>query len=162
MAAERGRHATKALLLFLLLAFALAALLTSLFGVRMYRSISEGSDANYALRASLTYVSGKVHALDSEGFLSTKNMGGTDVLVMAENIEGIVYNTYIYLYDGRLCELYADESFEFDPAAGTALVEVASFTFAVEGDALRLTATAPSGETRSCRTLLRSYAGGVR
>lgn len=162
MTAERGRGLSRVLLLLLLLFFAVSALLTAVFGVSMYRSISGDSDANYALRASMAYVSGKVRALDSEGFLSAENIGGVDVLVLSETIEGFVYNTYIYIYDGKLCELYVDDGFAFDPAVGIPLVEVESFSFAVGGGALSMTATAPTGETRFCRTMLRSGAGGIQ
>ncbi len=162
MTAERGRGLSRVLTLFLLLLFAVSAFLTAVFGVNMYRSISGDSDANYALRASMAYVSGKVRALDSEGFLSAEQIGGVDVLVLSETIEGFDYNTYIYIYEGKLCELFVDEGFGFDPAAGTPLVEVERFSFDVGGGALSMTATAPTGETRSCRTLLRSGAGCVK
>lgn len=162
MTAERGRGLSRVLTLLLLLLFAVSAFLTAVFGVGMYRSISGDSDANYALRASMAYVCGKIRALDSAGFLSTRQIGGVDVLVLSETIEGFVYNTYIYIYDGKLCELFADDGFGFDPAAGTPLVEVEDFSFAVSDGALSMTATAPTGETRFCRTLLRSGAGCVK
>jgi hypothetical protein len=159
--AERGRGLARVLMLLLLLLFALFALLTAAYGVRMYRSISGSSDANYALRASITYVSGKIRALDSTGFLSVEQIGGMDVLVLSEIIEGSVYHTYIYVHDGQLCELFTDEHFPFDPSAGIPLVEVERVSFALDGGALSITATAPTGETRFCRTMFRSSTGGA-
>lgn len=159
MNAERGRCLSRAAALVLLLAFALSALLTAAFGVRMYRSISGAADANYALRASISYVSGKIRALDASDFLAVENIGGIKTLVLSETIEGERYRTYIYVYNGELCELFTDEHFDFDPGAGIALVELSDFFFNLEGSALIMTATAKSGETRSARAMFRASRG---
>ena len=161
MTAERGKNLSRALTLLLLLVFALCALMTAAFGVRMYRSISGAADANYALRASISYVSGKIRALDETGFLTVSRIDGLDVLVLSETIEGDLYKTYIYVYDGQLYELFTDEFFAFDPAAGIALVEISRFTFELEENALNMTAMAISGETRSARTMFRAAKGGT-
>jgi len=159
MTAGRGTSLSRIATLVLLLAFALCALLTAAFGVRMYRSVSGAADANYALRASISYVFGKIRALDAAGFLSAERHGGLDVLVLSETIEGELYKTYIYVYNGQLCELFTDEYFAFDPEAGTPLVELSRFSFELEENALLMTATAKSGETRSARTMFRAAKG---
>jgi len=162
MTAKRGQSVARSLMLFLLLVFSVSALLTAAFGVKVFRSINADSDASYALRASLNYVAGKARALDSKDCLSISDIGKTRALILSETIDGIKYNTYIYLYNGQLCELYADDGVAFDPDAGTALVAVSSCSFAFDGTALSITASAATGETRSCRVLLRSYAGGSK
>ena len=93
--------------LFVLAVFATFAVLAALLtftGAKVYKGITESTQANHALRASLFYVSNRIHACTENETVSVLPYQDTPILTIEEDLEGHHYYTRIYFYDGALRE----------------------------------------------------------
>lgn len=156
MSRPKERAGNTIMVLLLLLMFAVIALLLAMLGARVYARIVQNMDNSYALRASLSYVTGKVHAADCDA-VSVRQFEGADVLCLRENIEGSRYITYIYIRDGQLMELFTDASLPFTAEGGEPIVPLSAFSVSYD-TLLHITVSSDKGE-QTCAIALRS--GGV-
>lgn len=108
-------------LLFMLFAFTAGLLV--LIGVRQYRVSAGQMDKNYEVRTASSYLTEKIHQYDSSSGIFT--MDGA--LVFAEDIGDGAYYTYIYYYDGALCELLTAADADFIPEAGQKILDLGGF-----------------------------------
>ena len=157
-ALKRREHRADVLpLMALMLLFVTLALLVIAFGARSYQKVLDQQESSYALRASLSYVTGKVRALDSADALTlSQTSEGAPLLSLTEEIDGSFYTTYIYCRDGALCELFTAAGNEFSAQAGIELVDLAAFEARLEGGLLFLRAESLQGQEESCSVALRS------
>ncbi len=107
--------------------FALSALTLVVLGANVYRSTVDHMDESFTDRTSYAYITQKLRQNDEAGALSFADFGGTDACVFTQEINNTIYNTYIYEYDGYLCELLARADMDMEPAAGTKILELDSF-----------------------------------
>ncbi|MCD7744822.1 MAG: DUF4860 domain-containing protein [Lachnospiraceae bacterium] len=146
---RKKQHSTDFLFTFLLLIiFAIFALVLAGTGALVYQNSISSLDENYTSRTSIAYVAEKVRQYDSEGQVSLSSVEGLPALKLSSGAEAETATcTYIYYYDGSLCELYVREETTPAAAMGTALVELSDFTIEQDGSLLRVTAVSPEGET---------------
>lgn len=90
----------------LFLVFVLCALFTVLTGGKVYENISSRMEQTYTGSVALQYVANKVRQGDFAGQISVKEIEGTQVLELAEEIDGEPYLTWIYYFDGSIRELF--------------------------------------------------------
>lgn len=107
--------------------FALSALTLVVLGANVYRSTVNHMDENFTDRTSYAYVTQKLRQNDEAGVVSVSEFGGQNACVITQEINNTVYNTYIYEYDGYLCELLSRADMEMEPGAGTRIFEVEEF-----------------------------------
>lgn len=119
--------------------FTICSLFLVLIGANVYRGVVDNMDSNNEIRASLSYVSNKVHA--AGGDVSLQTIDGQQALVMEETYDHIPYRTYIYQYDGYLMELFADAGRKFTPGDGDRITPISRFSMSQRGNMLDLTAT---------------------
>lgn len=113
----------------LLLSFLLFSLLLCSIGSAVYRSGSDSLNENYTSRTALAYLAEKLREHDESGALSETSIGETTALLLSETIDGKVYVTYLYYYDGALCELFAAADTDPSPEMGTKIAKLRSFSF---------------------------------
>ncbi len=143
----------------LLAAFALLSLLIVLLGARVYRLVEDTSRRNFEQRTALSYVAGKVRALDAADSVNVETIDGADVLVLSAAYGGTRYNTYIY-YDGEgLCECFARADRGLNRALGDRLVPLAGFAVSREGSLLLVGVTGTDGTESALSLFLQSSAG---
>ena len=145
----------------LFLVFALFALFLALFGGRMYKAISADMQANYELRASLSYVAGKLRGADTQGGCGVEAIGGIDAIVLHHEYNGDGYRTYIYYFDGMLRELFVSESIGFDPAMGLGIAPLSKFSFEQSGRSITIQATCSDGQTSGRLTIAQKSVGSA-
>jgi len=113
--------------------FMACAILVILFGARVYKSTVEKSNANYSSRTLLSYVTEKIHQNDRTGGVSVGEFDGIPALILEHSVTedtdstGASYTTFIYLYNGNICELTAAEGAKVQPDAGTPILEAEEF-----------------------------------
>ena len=83
-------------------------------------------------------------------------MNGTDMLVLASDIDGAAYETLIYCHDGMLRELFTDVGQEFSPEYGEIICEAQSFEARIENGLLSVWMTDGAGDSVSIDIALRS------
>ncbi|MCR5585207.1 MAG: DUF4860 domain-containing protein [Lachnospiraceae bacterium] len=128
-------------------------------GVMEYKNIAVSNVENYKLRTSLSYVATKVRQSDKEGCVELKDVKGTKMLLLYEEIDGTTYETSIYWHDGSLREYYHEKGSEFEPENGFEVVPVSAFSFEQRNDGLlAITATDVDGKTESMFVAINSGA----
>jgi hypothetical protein len=123
--------------LVLFAAFAIAMLMVLMTGAQAYQGIKDNVENHYSEDTCLSYISMKVRHYDSAGgAIYMGDVGGIPALMLREEYDGVGYVTAVYFHDGYVKELYADESFEFTPEAGLAILAVERLDMRLTGDGL--------------------------
>ncbi len=140
-----------ALLVFCL--FSICSLFLVLIGGNVYRGIVGEMNATNETRASLSYVSNKVHAAGT-GETSLQTVNGEQALVISAQFNGEAYRTYIYEHNGYLMELFTRADNPLTPGDGDKITAVSGFQMAQTGSSLNLTATGSDHRTLTLRLQL--------
>jgi hypothetical protein len=120
--------------------FAVCSLFLVLIGANVYRGIVGNMDSNNETRASLSYVSNKVHAADGKD-VELQTINGRQTLVISAQYNGKDYHTYIYEFNGSLMELFTKADNAFTPGSGDKITPVSEFTMTKSGSELNLAAS---------------------
>ncbi|MCD8074485.1 MAG: DUF4860 domain-containing protein [Lachnospiraceae bacterium] len=148
---RQRQHSTNTFFTFLLLlAFALFALLLAGTGAVVYQNSVASLEENYTSRTAVAYVAEKIRQYDSDGQISFSSVEDLPALALHSALDASAATiTYIYFYDGSLCELYVREETTPTAAMGTAMVELSDFTIEQEKTLLRVTVVSTEGEEMS-------------
>ena len=115
----KSKHYMDGLLILLLFGvFAVSILAVLLSGAGVYRRLAERDDRAYDRRTAVQYVATRVRQADRAGAVSVRSFEGCPALILSEEIEGEVYETRIYHYDGYIRELFVSAEGEFLPEDG--------------------------------------------
>ncbi len=142
--------------------FAVGALFLINVGVRVYNNVVTTNNNNFTLRTSLNYVATKIRSCDTTGSISTGKISGEDALILSETIDGDVYNTYIYYYNGAINELVQKSGYDISLDYGFEIVEAESFKVSsVDEGMLKLSTVNKAGESEEMLISLRSEVGSL-
>lgn len=132
----------------LMLLFLLSALTIIAIGASIYKKNVAQTNDNYAQRVSIAYVTEKVRQSDVSGSIFVRELFGQNVLVFQQEVNGDLYNTYIYCHEGYLMELFARDDLEsFYPQTGQKILKINSFMIEkASDDLLRATITEEDGQ----------------
>ena len=131
-----------------MLLFLLSALTIIAIGASIYKKNVAQTNDNYAQRVSIAYVTEKVRQSDVSGSIFVRELFGQNVLVFQQEVNGDLYNTYIYSHEGYLMELFARDDLEsFYPQTGQKILKINSFMIEkASDDLLRATITEEDGQ----------------
>lgn len=128
--------------------FAILSLLIVMVGAGVYQSTTARMEENYTTRTTLSYITEKLHQHDRSGGIRMTSVEGVPAISMEESIDGVSYTTYIYYYDGNVCELFTATRNEPTCRRGTPVLEAAGLEIEEIGEqCYRLTVTDGSGRT---------------
>jgi len=116
----------------LFLVFVLCALFTVLTGGKVYENISSRMEDNYAGSVALNYIANKVRQGDDYQAVTVKQVDGTDVLELSQNLGGEVFYTWIYYYDGYIRELFTDAESGLGLSDGLEILECEGLKLTME------------------------------
>ena len=112
----------------LLFLFIISAITVIIIGAGVYKKNVSAMSGNYSHRIACAYISEKIRQSDVKGRIFTEELFGQTTLVMQDEVDGVLYNTYIYNHDGYLRELYARSDLkEMFPQSGQKILEISSF-----------------------------------
>ena len=142
----------------LLLLFMLSALSVIAIGASIYQKNVASTSINSNMRISFAYVTEKVRQADENGSIYVDEIFNKNVLVLQQELDGELYNTYIYDYDGYLRELFARADLDnFYPQTGQKIIRVNSFDIEkVSGNSLKATITTNDAVDESFYITIRS------
>lgn len=123
-------------MLLLLCVFAICILLSLGMGARIYQSMNTAADESFAHRTCLSYITTKVRQGDSEGEVSVGEFGDSNALFITEFYEDLMFQTVIYVLDGKLMELFYDYDLNLGPEDGTAILDIISLELSLSDDGL--------------------------
>ncbi len=106
--------------------FAVLALFVVVMGANVYKGISVNMSENYNARTSVTYITEKIRQNDSGGSISVKSVGDASALVISQNLEGEVYETWIFVSDGNLNETMVRKGTTVSPGDGQTIMNLQS------------------------------------
>ena len=143
-----------------------ALLLTCVFGVTLlmvlstgaavYRGVQSRVEESGNRRVGLTYITAKIHGGDRKNGVSSASFEGVDAVRLTEEIDGISYETWLYVYDGWLRELFCEPDSGLLPEDGETITEAEALTVREEGGLLTLTYVDGAGTEETARVWVRS------
>lgn len=141
--------------------FAFGSLLAVILAANAYQNINNNIDSNSEFRTPLSYISNKIRQNDTAGAIKVIKKDGTDILILESMDDGEICETWIYEYDGSLCEVYIKKGTEFQLEDGLAIIPSYGLKFNVTNNLLEIRSTNHQGQTRSLFLALRSEQGGL-
>lgn len=128
--------------------FALLAMMLVMIGANAYRATAARMENNFTTRTSLAYISEKMHQYDRLDGIRMAEVEGRPAVAMQEAINGTPYTTYIYFYDGNVCELFIETDSTPECGQGTPVIEAENMEIEEVADqCFRLTVTDKGGNT---------------
>ena len=125
---KQKKHSVDLLFSFLLLLiFCLFSLLLAGMGSAVYRNGTEHLNENYTSRTAIAYLSEKVRQHDRTGDMTS--VEDCQAIGFHDTIESGSFVTYVYFYDGALCELFIRDNVSPLADMGNRIVELSSFSF---------------------------------
>ena len=158
----KSEHSMQGAFIFVLLGlFALMSTLMVLLGAQMYRATVDHTQHTNEERLLSAYVRSMVRAQDSSSTIDIKDENGTPVLCLVEDDdEGMaVYATHIYVYDGKLYELYERYDDAFQPERGTPICDAHGLSASVDGSLLTVKLTDVNDVSSEVRVALHCVKG---
>lgn len=150
-------------LVFVLLQFFLyagCALTLCILGVSSYSHAVEVLESGYDQRTGILYLSQKVHQSDIGGGVRMGSFEGTDALVLVEQETGEEYETWIFVYDGYLCEELVAAGSEVLASQAQRIMPMRELRLTLsEGNLLSISLTTNSGTVDAKKLALRSGGG---
>jgi len=146
------------LLLFGILAVCVLGVL--LMGADAYRGLTQRDRAGFERRTTAQYIAARLHHADQSGAVLVRDFSGQSALVLKEEIDGSVYETIVYCYDGYLCELFVPENSDFEPVDGTQLMALSSAEFQLNDPLLTVELIHADGSEEMLHLALRSERRG--
>lgn len=144
-------------ILLMYVAFFFCGIFLIVISLQVYENIVIANEENFELRTSLSYVATKIRQADTVGQTFMEEKDGVNVLVLGEEIEGEIYQTYIYYMDGYLYELYGEEDMEYELDYGMEVMEIQDFSMEFLTDHLIiLTASNYAEDTDTLTVFLRT------
>ena len=129
--------------------FAVLAVGLAVLSGGVYQAAARESDENYTRRTALSYLVNQVRRADAVGGVAVGRFGGSDALVLTEEVEGTEYVTLLYCYEGQLRELYAEADSGLGPGDGLPVLELDGLELEVSGGRIACTVLPAGGEPGS-------------
>lgn len=146
---EQGKqHITDVIfVLSLFCVFAVLALFVVVLGANVYKGISNNMAENYNARTSITYITEKIRQHDNQGYVQIKDIADSSALVITQDMEGTVYETWIYVIDGNLREIMVKQGTEVLPGSGQTIMNLESMDMEkIQGGLIELTVVDTEGK----------------
>jgi hypothetical protein len=155
MRRQSGAGALAALMLTCV--FGVTLLLSLAAGAGVYRRVADRTEQNAQDRVSLSYITAKLHAADAAGQVEAGSFGDGGALFLYEEIEGSIYETVLYVYDGYLMEILREKGSEQDPEFGEMVCPAQMLEVSEQQPGLLwLTLTGPDGGIQTAGVYVRS------
>lgn len=126
--------------LMLFFVFTASVLFVLATGASVYKNVTSNMQSNYEDRTSIAYINAKIRHYDSlngdDNNIKIGEIDGIPSLVLTENYDGIVYNTFIYCLDGYIKELFVEEGVEIGATEGFNITPVDNLEFKQVGENL--------------------------
>lgn len=116
--------------------FVLSSIFLISIGANIYSKTMTNMDTNFNSRTAVAYINEKIRQSDDLGAIHIESFDGCDALTISSEINGKLYTTYIYEFDGELRELMVRSDVTLSPAAGQSLLKVNSFSIEPVNDSL--------------------------
>lgn len=135
--------------------FAVCVLSVLLTGTDVYNKLVARDRDAYNRRTCAQYVAMKVRQAGTGTSVTLTDFDGVEALTLSEDIDGSIYQTRVYCYDGWLMELFAESGLEFHPENGNKVIEAQALDMDIEDGLLSIRVTDRAGEQTELELYLR-------
>ena len=136
--------------------FGATLLLSLAAGAGVYRRVADRTEDSAQDRVSLSYITAKLHASDAAGRIEAGRHGGGGAVFLYQEIEGVTYETILYVYGGNLMEILCEKGWEQDPEFGEIICPAQGLEVSEpEPGLLQLALTEPDGTVRTASLYVR-------
>ncbi|MBQ3791231.1 MAG: DUF4860 domain-containing protein [Lachnospiraceae bacterium] len=155
---RRERHVIDLLFVIaLLFLFAFSAIMLIALGAGVYQKNVDTMQANYDRRTAGAYLVQKVRQADETGCVRKGSLKGNDAILLSDHVGDREYTTWLYLYDGMLCEQLLRADMEPTPSAGQEILPLRELSVeSVSPKLLSVHLTLENGETEELYLGLRA------
>ena len=153
------RHTFELLLVLLVFCiFAVGSLFLSAAGANSYKETAAIMQTNYDLRTGVLYLTEKTRQNDVAGSISVRQFNGSDALVLTEQVTGRGFETWIFVYDGMLCEQMIASGAQIELSAIQNIMPMKSMILSLDTTTqmLRIDLETVEGDTSSTTLVLKS------
>ncbi|MBQ7944133.1 MAG: DUF4860 domain-containing protein [Lachnospiraceae bacterium] len=109
--------------------FALCSVALIIFGANIYQNTVNKTNQNYLERTSVAYLTEKLRQTDIAQSVSIIHSDGIDMLSIESEIEGQLYSTRLYEFEGYLYECSSRSDIVLSPDAGQAIFKIEQLNF---------------------------------
>ncbi len=135
-------HSIDTLFVIILFAvFILMALLIIGAGAAAYKNSAVQMGDRFNRQTCISYITAKIRSNNDMGRISIVDYNEVEALCISENFTEGNYNTYIYLYDGMIRELFCNAELILDLDAGSALTKASELNFSYSDGLYEITLT---------------------
>ncbi len=135
--------------------FTLSALFLSVIGADVYARNVDASEGNYNIRTSILYLTEKVRQNEKAGYIRTDTANGEGAIVLTEVYDDVEYETWIYIEDGYLCEVFMGSGMAVSPGIGQKIMPLESLAVDIDdNNLLTLSITDEKGRMYSSNVVL--------
>ncbi len=116
--------------------FALSSIFLISIGANIYRKTIQHMDSNFNTRTAVAYITEKVRQSDDNQQIHVGFLEEHPAIILTSERADILYQTYIYEYDGSLRELMMRADTPLSASAGQDIVDVRCFDVTAINDSL--------------------------
>lgn len=140
--------------------FGVTLLLSLATGAGVYQRVADRVEQSAQQRVGLTYITAKLHAYDTAGGIRAGTFGDVDAVFLSEDLDGVAYETALYVHDGWMKELLYEKGWKMSPEDGMAITEAQSLTVEEQDGLLTLQYVGPDGRAETAKLMIRSGGQG--
>lgn len=131
----------------LFLVLAVSALFLVILAANVYQKSVTREESNYESRTCLSYVTEKIRQNDVNGGVEVGVLDGEPCLILRQSFGETSYVTYLYSYEGQLCELFVQEGISMGAADGQKILKAEDFAVTEQEDGIfRISCTGEDGQ----------------
>ncbi len=153
---DKKRTVTSFIVLMVFCIFAICILAVLLTGANVYGQLTDKQQTQYEYRTLAQYVTTRLRQADRAGAVQVKEFQGQSALILQEEIEGELYQTQIYCYEGYVRELFTVAGGEFSPEDGEKVFPARQLKFGLEHPRLTVQIVLEDGTCQELVLYLRS------
>ncbi len=112
--------------------FACCMFFVLLSGAKLYKNVSGVMNEQFSVHTCVSYVTAKVRHYDTKDAVSIGKIGEEEALLLKEEINGEMYLTYLYCYEGKLMELFCSADMSVLPSDGQTLMPLDELTLSMD------------------------------
>ena len=141
--------------------FAVCTMAVLLTGAEVYGRLADRTQMQFDQRTAARYITTRVRQSDVAGDIRVEDFGGYSSLVFQEQIEGQLYETRIYCYEGYVRELFVSAEGVFLPEDGEKVLKAKDLEFVWDGNILTVYITLNDQKNQKIQLYLHSGKEGV-
>ena len=104
--------------------FAATSLAVVIIGANVYKNTVSKMDNNFRVRTSAAYISEKIRQNDKVGAVYVSQIQKEPALVLEQEHEENIYQTWIYSYEGTLREVFTEKGTDILPSDGQEIMQI--------------------------------------